>query len=48
MLWRYGDVENPSPWVAIDVQSNPEDASSPWEIHYFHVPAQTQLPVRDK
>jgi hypothetical protein len=42
LLGRYEDVENPSPWIAMDTQSEQGE----WSVHYYHVPAKTELPVR--
>jgi hypothetical protein len=42
ILVRYEDVENPSPWVAVDAQ---DEETGEWKVHYYHVPAKTELPV---
>lgn len=41
LLWRYGDVFVPTPWVPVDVFV---ESKKKWEVHYWHVPGKTELP----
>lgn len=51
LLWRYGDVTTPTPWIPVDVAvpqpaaaDGSEQQQQMYQLHYWHVTAQRDLP----